>query len=250
VTASSFKQRWVGGGIALWAMSVVIVLAAHGGGVAVLMNWPSPAPAGVPEAIAMLDLSSLAASPSTEKSVVAPDVVDQELSEKPPEPEEKPVEKVEPDPEPKKIEPPQKAEVELPAPLPPKPVIKPEKKKMAAVNTRTVAADRVAPQVTTPSAGANGRAKAEYSQVVAAHLNRYKKNIVAGGQRSGVVTLTFTLDRNGRILGQHISRGSGLSELDREAEEMVRRAQPFPTPPSELAGSQFPFTVPVRYTGS
>ena len=62
------------------------------------------------------------------------------------------------------------------------------------------------------------------------------------------MTLAFTLDRQGRVTSSRVAQGSGLGELDREAADMLRRAQPFPTPPSDLAGSQFPFTVPVRYT--
>jgi periplasmic protein TonB len=180
-------------------------------------------------------------APSTEKSDVAPDQLLQQQQEKPPELVDKPPEPVEPEPQP-----PQKAEVELP-PLP-KPIAKPVQKQMAAVNTRPVAADKVAEHAAAPSPGERGRAKAEWGSLISAHLNRYK-NVPAGLRApGGVVMLAFTLDRQGRVMSSHVAQGSGLGELDREAVDMLRRAQPFPPPPSELTGSQFPFTVPVRYT--
>ena len=240
-------KKWLGGGIALWALSAVVVLAAHGGGVAALMSWPQPAAAGAPEAVVMLDLSPVTAAPTTEKSDIAPDPLLQQQSEKPPEPAETKDEK-EPDPEPpQKVEPPQKAEVELPPP--PKPTVKPVQKKMASVNTRPISADRIAPQATTPSPGALGRAKAEYGQLIVAHLN-HNKNYPSGPRsrhEEGTVMLTFTVDRGGRLISGRISRGSGHDELDREALDMLRRAQPYPTPPADLAGVQFPFSAPMRY---
>ncbi len=238
---SRWKQ-WLSGGIAIWVLSAVVVLAVHGGGVAALVNWPQPMAAGMPEAIVMLDMSPVAAAPTTEKTDVAPDPLLQQQQEKPPEPEDKPLEEAVKEPDP-----PQKAEVELP--LPPKPVAKPVQKKMAAVNTRPIAADRVAPEVTTPSPGAMGRAKADYGAQIVAHLNR-SKNYPSGPRsrhEEGTVMLSFTLDRNGRLLSGHISRGSGYSELDQEALDMLRRAQPYPSAPSEMTGSQFPFSAPMRY---
>jgi protein TonB len=193
----------------------------------------------------MLDLSAEAAAPSAEKTDVAISEVNQQQAEKEPGPEEKPVEKEpEPEPEPKKVEQPQKAEIELPQP---KPVAKPPRKKMAALNTRQLAADKESTHAISPNPGMMGRMNADYGVAVSAHLNRYK-NVPRGLGEGGTVNLSFTLDRHGHVLSSRITRGSGTSELDREALDMLRRAQPFPTPPADLAGAQFPFTVPVRYS--
>ena len=227
-----------------WAISGVVVLGVHVGAMAAIANWPKAAAAGSPEAAIMLDLSTDAAAPQTEKTDVAVDQVNQQQAEKEPEPIEKPVEK-EPEPEPK-VEPPRQAEVELPPP--PKPVVKPVQKKMAAVNTRQVAADREAAQAVSPNPGMMGRMKADYGTLVSAHLQRYKNAPRGMGATGGTVGLAFTLDRSGHVLSSRITHGSGMSELDREALDMLRRAQPFPTPPADLVGSTFPFSVPVRYT--
>ena len=41
-----------------------------------------------------------------------------------------------------------------------------------------------------------------------------------------------------------LARGSGIASIDQEVQTMVRRASPFPAPPSGRAQS---FTVPVRF---
>jgi len=233
-------------GLSLWVVSAVVVFAMHGAGIAALMTWGDTAPAGSPEAAIMLDLSAEAAAPTTEKTDVAPDQILQQQAEKQPEPVEDPVEKEPVPEEPKKVEPPQKAEVELPQP---KPVVKkPVQKKVAALNTRPVAADREATHAVSPNPGLMGQKKAEYGTIISAHLNRYK-NVPPGlAAPGGTVSLSFTLDRSGRVVSSRISHGSGVSDLDREAMDMLRRAQPFPTPPADLVGAQFPFSVPVRYS--
>jgi protein TonB len=229
-----------------WTLSGIAILGIHGGVVAAVANLPKIAPAGSPEAAIMLDLSAEAAAPSTEKTDVAISEVNQQQAEKEPEPEEKPVEKEpEPEPEPKKVEQPHKAEIELPQPKPAEKA--PPRKKMAALNTRQLTADKESTHAISPNPGMMGRMKADYGVAVSAHLNRYK-NVPRGLDEGGTVNLSFTLDRHGRVLSSRITRGSGISELDREALDMLRRAQPFPTPPPELAGVQFPFTVPVRYS--
>jgi protein TonB len=226
-----------------WVISGVVILGVHGGVVAAVANWPQGAPAGSPEAAIMIDLSMESAAPSTEKTDVAVDQLNQQQAEKQPEPQEKPVEK-EPEPELKKIEQPQKAEIELPQP---KPVVKPVQKKVAALNTRQVAAEKESTHAISPNPGMMGRMKADYGVAVSAHLNHYK-NVPRGLGEGGTVGLSFTLDRQGHVLSSRITHGSGVSDLDREALDMLRRAQPFPPPPADLVGAQFPFSVPVRYS--
>lgn len=235
--------RWLVSGVSLWAVSAIVVFAMHGAGIAALMTWGEGASAGSREAAIILDMSPETAAPNTEKTDVAVDQINQRQAEKEPEPEEKPVEK-EPEPE-QKVEPPKQAEVELPPP--PKPVVKPPQKKMAALNTRQLAADKEATHTVTQNPGMMGQLRANYNSMIAAHLQRYK-NMPRGMDSSGVVNLSFTINRQGQVLSSRISRGSGVSELDREALDMLRRAQPFPTPPADIADSQFRFDVPVRYT--
>ncbi|HWM46844.1 MAG TPA: energy transducer TonB [Xanthobacteraceae bacterium] len=99
------------------------------------------------------------------------------------------------------------------------------------------------------SPGIAGAAKATYAQQIVAHLNRHKRYPESARSRreQGTVMLTFTLDRRGRLISRQISRGSGHRNLDREALDMLRRAQPFPAPPAELTQQQFRYTAPMAY---
>ena len=49
-----------------------------------------------------------------------------------------------------------------------------------------------------------------------------------------MVTLSFTVDRNGRVLARSIARSSGVAALDEEVLAMVQRAQPLPAFPPAM----------------
>jgi periplasmic protein TonB len=63
----------------------------------------------------------------------------------------------------------------------------------------------------------------------------------------GIVHVLFRLDRQGRVTGSRIVRSSGFKALDNAALELVRRAQPFPTPPSDLTDAQLELSMPINY---
>jgi len=63
----------------------------------------------------------------------------------------------------------------------------------------------------------------------------------------GLVNLTFSVDRQGRITSSRIIRSSGSATLDKEALDMLRRAQPLPSPPTEVAVPVH-LVLPVRYS--
>ena len=108
------------------------------------------------------------------------------------------------------------------------------------------------PPPSTPSDAASGRGKASmpsdpnYRGRVAAHLARYKQYPPsarsAGTQGSG--TVTFSISGSGSVTSVSVVRGTGAGILDQELAAMVRRASPFPAPPS---GQSMSFTVPVSW---
>ena len=63
----------------------------------------------------------------------------------------------------------------------------------------------------------------------------------------GVVYVAFSLDRQGRVTASRIVRSSGSKVLDDDALDLVRRVQPFPPPPPDVAGERIDLTQPVRY---
>jgi TonB family protein len=62
----------------------------------------------------------------------------------------------------------------------------------------------------------------------------------------GVAHVTFTLTRDGTVVGPRLSRSSGDEELDTEAVSMLQRAN-LPSLPSDYGDSQS-MTVPIRFS--
>jgi periplasmic protein TonB len=76
------------------------------------------------------------------------------------------------------------------------------------------------------------------------HNKRYPSEARARGEQ-GVTRLAFRIDRDGHLLSSRIVASSGSTALDAETLALLQRAQPFPPPPPELAGSEL--TVPLRF---
>jgi periplasmic protein TonB len=81
------------------------------------------------------------------------------------------------------------------------------------------------------------------------HLDRYKGYPEAARARraEGTALLSFSMDRDGRVLGYHIVRSTGHSELDDEVLAMIERASPLPPAPPELHAQVVQLAVPVRF---
>jgi TonB family protein len=66
-------------------------------------------------------------------------------------------------------------------------------------------------------------------------------------REQGVAQVFFSIDRQGRVLESRVVRSSGANALDEEALALLKRAEPFPPPPQELAGDHVDLTVPIRF---
>jgi protein TonB len=84
---------------------------------------------------------------------------------------------------------------------------------------------------------------------LALHLQRNKRYPPEAQTKRehGVVKVTFVVDRQGHIMSSTIAKSSGSDALDRETLALLQRAQPLPTPPSDVSGSQFGFSVPILF---
>ena len=243
-------------GFIRWSLAALVVLAAHIGLMATYILFRNMDTQGSPVAPAVLiDLAPMPVAPAVQEQDLAPgpetpppepDVVEPT----PPEPviepitEEKPVVAL-PEPEPK-------PEVK---PEPPKPVEKPPEKiekKKPVVRTAPPKAVQRATAAATPNVGDPNASSAiaSWRSMVVAQLQRNKR--YPGGaearREQGVVTLAFTLNRNGQVLARHIARSSGNSELDAEVMSMVQRAQPFPSFPTAMTQASVNLSVPIRFS--
>jgi protein TonB len=199
-----------------WLLCGAVVLCAHAGLAAALVQWGEPADAGdYGDDAIVLELT-----PEQEQAVPTPD-----------KPLDKPVEEqVAPLPE-------EQSEVTLPAKPPdPTPMPKP--------------ADTTADLVTRAQQEARLRAgvanwDSEIAKILE-HNKRYPDEARARGQQ-GVAELAFSIDRQGRLLSSRIVKSSGVAQLDDETLALVQRSQPFPAPPEGFGGAEISFTVPVRF---
>lgn len=66
-------------------------------------------------------------------------------------------------------------------------------------------------------------------------------------EQSGNVRVAIVIDREGTILSTNILENSKFEMLNKEAIEAIKRSAPFPALPTEIAGTRFEFTVPMRW---
>jgi protein TonB len=99
------------------------------------------------------------------------------------------------------------------------------------------------------SKSGSSEGQSRYYGKLAAWLARHKRYPAAArrSRQTGTVRVTFTIDRNGRVLSKRIVASSGHSALDQEVEAMLRRASPMPKIPRELGGSTLTVTLPVVF---
>jgi periplasmic protein TonB len=153
------------------------------------------------------------------------------------------------------------AVVTLPAaPEPPKEPVRREAKQepaeatpAAPVPTAPPAAVAPARRPASPSLGRVSRPSAamvSWQRSLVAQIERHKRYPPHAHSEQGVAKLAFRLDRGGRVVTSRIAQSSGSAALDEETLALIKRAQPFPAPPPDLADDQLSFVVPIRYAAS
>jgi TonB family protein len=101
-----------------------------------------------------------------------------------------------------------------------------------------------------PSGGGGmGDASPNYQAEVRAWLDRHKEYPVMARRRGqeGMAMVTFTFDRNGRILAYGLERETGHENLDQAVGDMIERADPLPAMPVDLAQNRMTWTMPVYF---
>jgi protein TonB len=100
-----------------------------------------------------------------------------------------------------------------------------------------------------PPVPLEGDARKAYVTDLMKHLNRFKRYPDSAKLRheQGVVSLRFSIDRNGHVLASSITRSSGSKALDAEVLEAVKRADPLPRIPQIFGREQLDLIVPVEF---
>lgn len=232
-----------------WGLSAMLVAVTHAALIAATLVWYT-SDADVPGTASqpiMLDLETVPPTPDPQQLDLAPGPPMQEAEAPEPEPQKQETveeEKVAPTP------PQEKADIVAP-PEKPKPKPEPVKEKPKPVPRHEPKKPTAAPAPrTTAAPQAAQAARANYNGILSAHLQRYKQYPAAAraAGEQGVAMLSFTVSRNGQVLGAHLARSSGSAALDAETMAMIRRAVPLPAFPPEITQTSLSFTVPVRFS--
>jgi protein TonB len=247
-------------GLRRWLLAALVVVAAHTALLAAHLWWPGTT--AIPGADApplLIDFAPEAAAPET-KSDLAPDKEESVESQAAPEKqvvqkvEEQPIVEVPPieTPEPELVIPPKqevvKEQREQEKPKPPVPTENEHPQAQSApITTSNPNLAKRALQAVAPNPGTavSPRILPSYRDLVSAHLQRFKRAPSGGG--SGTAVISFTIDRNGRLLSRDLKRSSGSSVLDDAALTMIQRANPLPRFPPAMPQESVSFTVPIRY---
>jgi periplasmic protein TonB len=261
-----------------WAICGAVIVLAHGGLAAGIVNWGEPIEGTGAAAGIVIEFAPLPVAPATLRADIRPgpeqDTVDspavkpvESLEEKQKveemreakldskieekvdtKPMEEPPPEVKPAPNPEvavQPPPPQEVKQETPAPRQESPALVATAPEVIAEREAAVTA---APRQGIPNPYDSELARNWRSQLVAALLRnkRYPEAARSRGEQ-GVAQVFFSLDRQGRLLESRLVRSSGAASLDEEALALLRRAQPFPAPPSDWPGEHVDLNVPIRF---
>jgi periplasmic protein TonB len=264
-----------------WTICAAIVVLAHGAIAAAMVTWREAIEPAEPAAAIVIEFAPVPAAPATQPMEIppGPEMVMSEAS--PNRPTESLEEKIETKVEEKveqKVEQKVEEKVETKPVEEPPPEVKPAPNPEVAIETppppevKQETPQRQAPRLPAPATTAPQPIPEHTAAVSAAptqgQLNpnasnavpTWKTQIVALLERNkryppaaqsrreqGVAQVSFSLDRQGRVVESRLVRSSGAAALDEEALALLHRAQPFPKPPAELTGSRVNLSVPIRF---
>ena len=125
---------------------------------------------------------------------------------------------------------------------------------ISALLVTAAAAQQTQPQhqqapttATVPTSPELAPAIASWQQAVVARLARFRRYPAQAKGATGVVNLSFSIDRQGHVLNSQIIKSSGSAVLDAEALSLLTRAAPLPPPPAAVPDSDLTFVLPIRF---
>lgn len=230
----------------IWSMAVGIAVAAHVTVAALVLLWSRPAVIPVREPVVLIELPPEAApapvaAAQQEITPLRPDYLSPQV-----------------------VMPP----IDVPsvrAPLPKDPVTlppapQPVPVRQAAPATPPVAAVRpIVAASTGTGSGASAmpgsdprakRAEVDYFLLISAHLNRRKTypTDAKKARQEGVVTVRFSVDRNGNVSNVSIRKSSGHDILDAATLQLLQRVAPLPRMPAAMQRETVTVSLPIDYS--
>ena len=118
----------------------------------------------------------------------------------------------------------------------------------AAVAQQTAPQPEQTPATTPgPASPKPAPAIASWQQAVVARLARFQRYPAHAKGATGVVNLSFSIDREGHVLNGRVIKSSGSAVLDTEALSLLTRAAPLPPPPAAAPDTDLTFVLPIRF---
>ena len=232
----------------IWSLAGSVALGAHLAAGALVLAWSRPAEPPAPEPVVLVELPPEAApAPSISATSAQPAAQPQAL------------------PVPRQAQTPPLDIPPVRAPLPSNPVTLPPQpapqpvRQAATTSAAPAASNPVAVSPTGTGSGASTapgndpRARQQeqnYFALVSAHLNRRKLYPAEARQarQQGVVTVRFTVDRNGNVSAASIKRSSGHEVLDRATLDLLQRVAPLPRMPGSMQQGSVTLSLPIDYS--
>ena len=218
-----------------WVICAAIVVLAHGAIAAAMVTWRDTIELAEPTGAITVEFAPVPVAPAAQQTEIPPGP-EQVMSDAVPD---KPIEKVE-----EKIEArtETKGEEKVEEKVEPNPVQEPPRVAVplttAPPAALVVAAIPAAPIPVSP-----------YTMEIFALLQRNLRYPKAAQARheEGIAQVSFSLDRQGRVIGSRVVRSSGVAALDQEALAALGRLPPRPPPPEQLTDDRLDMTVPIRF---
>lgn len=233
----------------LWGSAAGIAIAAHAAIAAAALLTVIPADPPVPEPVVLVELPPEAApaAPAEAEPVEQQQAVQPLTPQTPTPPIDIPPVRAPLPQDPVVLPPPappqpQRQVESLPAPAP-----APSQPAAAAVRTPVVAA---APSTGGGADPAAKKQEADYFSMLSAHLNRRKSYPAEArkARQQGIVTVRFTVDRNGNVSGAGIKASSGHAVLDDATLALLQRVAPLPKFPASMQKDSVTLSLPIAYS--
>ncbi len=228
-----------------WTLAGAAAFCAHVGVAALVLAWSRAPEPPVPEPVVLIELPE-AAAPAPAASAQQP-VAQPQPDYVPPRIVTPPIDV------PPVRAPLPKDPVTLPPQTPPQPARQPASASAPAAVNPVVTSPTGAGTGTSPVPGNDPRAKkaeVDYFSLISAYLNRRKTFPVEAkrARQEGIVTVRFTVDRNGNVSNVLIRRGSGHELLDNATLQLLQRVAPLPRMPASMQRDSVTFSLPIDYT--
>lgn len=128
----------------------------------------------------------------------------------------------------------------------PLPDVKPQERQVATIEQQQPVV--VEEQQSSGAAKRGGKTSILSAYKGKLHSHLAGKAVAARGRLTGIVTMRFKVDNDGKLLSREVAASSGFKVLDETAIAWIERAAPFPPRPDGVETDVLEFTIPMKFS--